>query len=87
MAGLQQVLASARGHDADPLCAGCGSWFAPVRKGQRYCRPSCRALAEWHDAQARAARAPLLPLEAPAGPRPTTPEPERPPPTLDDVPF
>jgi hypothetical protein len=27
---------------ADRLCEGCGNWFAPVRKNQRYCRPSCR---------------------------------------------
>jgi len=26
-------------------CAGCGGTFAPVRKDQRNCRPSCRRLA------------------------------------------
>ena len=36
----------ARRIHADRLCLGCGNAFAPTRRGQRYCRPSCRDLAE-----------------------------------------
>jgi len=28
------------------LCHGCGNPFQLTRRGQRYCRPSCRDLAE-----------------------------------------
>mgnify|MGYP005820637653 CR=1 FL=1 len=30
------------------LCAGCGEPFEPVRRGQPYCRPSCRATGRGH---------------------------------------
>lgn len=38
------------------LCKGCGNRFAPTRRNQRHCRPSCRVLAhERRQAQQREA--------------------------------